>query len=93
MKKIMVFFISFIFVLSMSTLSQAADLPKPVHKLAHGAVDIATSPVEMFDHVKSSIDNSKCKVLGLLKGAVESPFYMLKKAGHGLVDVITFPIE
>ena len=93
MKKLTVGFFSFAFVLSMATLSHAGDLPKPVHKLAAGVVDVVTSPIEIYDHAKGAVEHSDRKVLGLFKGLIESPLYMVKKAGHGVVDAVTFLIE
>lgn len=93
MKRALAIMIVFAFVGMFATLSHAADMPKPIHKLVHGVVDIVKSPLEIYDHTKHEVDQAKHKPFGFLKGIVESPFYIIKKAGHGLVDVVTFPIE
>jgi len=64
-----------------------ADMPKQIDKLTNGVVDIVTSPLELI------IDEADHMPLGLLKGLVESPFHMVKKAGHGAINVVTFLID
>ncbi len=71
----------------------AADLPKPVDKFAKGTTEIVKSPIELYDHTKKSIDSSDHKVFGLFKGLMMAPFHMVKKTGHGVLEVATFPIE
>lgn len=92
MKKI-VFVAAFTFVFSMAVSAYATDMPKPIHKLSSGLVEILKSPIVLVDHTKMEVDGAKYKPFGLLKGLVTSPFYMVKKAGFGVIDVATFPIE
>ncbi len=91
MKKI-VFVTAFAFVISMAV-SAYADMPKPIHKLANGTVEIIKSPVVLIDHTKTEIQGASYKPFGFLKGLVTSPFHMVKKAGAGVLDVATFPVE
>jgi hypothetical protein len=93
MKKLLCLAVVFAFVMSAAAPLYAADLPKPVDKLAKGTMDIVKSPLALYDHTKSEIDGADHKLLGFLKGAVTSPFHMVKKAGGGVMDVATFPIE
>jgi hypothetical protein len=93
MKKVLCLAVVFTFVMSTAAPLYAADLPKPVDKLAKGTMDIVKSPLALYDHTKSEIDGADHKLLGFFKGAVTSPFHMVKKAGGGVMDVATFPIE
>ena len=93
MKKALILLITLTFITSMVGVLQAADLPKPVDKLAKGTAEVIKSPIELYDHTKKSVDSSDHKVIGLFKGLVMSPFHMAKKAGHGALDVATFVIE
>ncbi len=73
--------------------AMAADLPKPVEKLKGGTIEVIKSPIVIYDHTKSEMDKASFKPFGLLKGLVESPFHVVKKAGSGALDIATFPIE
>ena len=92
MKKI-VFVTAFTFVFSMAVSAYAYDVQKPIHKLANGTVEIIKSPVVLIDHTKAEMQGASYKPFGFLKGLVTAPFYMVKKAGSGVLDVATFPIE
>ena len=93
MKKLFVFVTALTFI-SMAAVVSASDLPKPINKLANGTVEIIKSPVVFFDHTKSAItDNGYKKPVGLLKGLIMAPFHMVKKAGAGVLDVATFPLD
>jgi len=93
MKKVLLIAIAFAFVLTMVMPIYAADLPKPIDKLTKGTVEIVKSPLAIYDHTKKAMDDSDFKPLGLFKGLVESPFYVVKRAGNGILDVITFPVD
>ena len=93
MKKIMVLAVIMTFAILFAAPLYAAELPRPLDKLGHGFVDILTSPLEIYHHTSSEVDHANTKAFGLLKGLLESPFYVIKKAGGGIVDVLTFPIE
>jgi len=93
MKKALLFLGAFAFIASLASVAFATDLPKPVEKFSKGAVDVIKSPLIIYDHTKLRFDGSDAKPIGLVKGLVESPFYMLKKAGGGAIDMATFPIE
>ena len=93
MKKALLTVVAFAFVASLASVAFAADLPKPVEKFSKGAVDVVKSPLTIYDHTKFRFDGTDNKPVGLVKGLVESPFHMLKKAGGGAIDMATFPIE
>ena len=93
MKKAVVLAIIMTFAVVFAAPLYANELPRPVDKLVHGFVDIVTSPLEIYHHTSQEVDSAKVKPLGFLKGLVESPFYIIKKGGGGLIDVLTFPIE
>ena len=93
MKKALLLLVAFTFVACFVTVASATDLPKPVEKLAKGAVDVVKSPLTIYDHTKSEYDKSDIKPLGFIKGLTESPFHFVKKAGGGVIDMATFPIE
>ena len=85
--------VAFAFVGSLASVAFATDLPKPVEKFTKGAVDVFKSPLIIYDHTKLRYDGKDAKPIGLVKGLVESPFHMLKKAGGGAIDMATFPVE
>ncbi len=93
MKKAVVLAVIMTFSILFAAPLYAADLPRPVDKLVHGMIDIVSSPLEIYHHTSHEVDSAKTKAFGFVKGLVESPFYVIKKAGGGLVDVLTFPIE
>ena len=94
MKKIVVLAVILTFVVLFAAPLFAAELPRPLDKLGHGLVDIVTSPLEIYHHTFDKVNSDEHhKVFGFFKGLVESPFYMIKKLGGGVVDVLTFPIE
>ncbi|HLF17297.1 MAG TPA: hypothetical protein VI749_00175 [Candidatus Omnitrophota bacterium] len=93
MRKALLMVVAFAFVVSTAALVYAGDLPKPVEKFTKGAVDVAKSPLAIYDHTKAGYDGSDIKVLGLFKGLIESPFHVVKKAGSGAIDMATFPVE
>ena len=93
MKKTLLSLIAMFFLVSMVSTVRASDLPKPVDKLAKGAVEIVKSPMAAYDHTKATMDGSKYKLLGLFKGLIMAPFHVVEKAGHGALSVATFPIE
>ena len=70
-----------------------AGLDTKIDKLSKGLVDTVKSPLELYDHTKKSIDDADYKAVGLIKGLIEAPFHVIDKAGHGLLDVVTFPVE
>ena len=93
MRKAVVLAIIASFVLVFSTSLHAAELPRPVDKLVHGFGDIITSPLEIYHHTSGEVNSASVKPWGFIKGLLESPFYVIKKGGGGLIDVLTFPIE
>lgn len=93
MKKAIIIAAVFAFVASFAAPVLAADLPKPIHKFTHGIMTIVKSPIALYDHTKAGWDSHDLKPLGFTKGLIESPFYVIKEAGTGVVDVATFPVE
>jgi len=81
MKKAIMLAIAFAFVFSFSVPALADDLPRPVKKLVDGTMEIVKSPIVIYDHTKKTYDDADFKPLGLLKGLLESPFHVVKKAG------------
>lgn len=71
----------------------AFALPAPVEKLSSGVVKIVKSPLAIFDHTKTEMKGHTSKTIGFTKGLIESPFFMLKDIGGGLMDIITFPMD
>ncbi|MCA9395476.1 MAG: hypothetical protein KC900_14840 [Candidatus Omnitrophica bacterium] len=75
------------------TAGPAMAMYGPVEKLTSGVVKIVKSPLIIFSHTKSEMDDHLSTPVGFTKGLVESPFYMLKDIGGGLVDILTFPLD
>lgn len=94
LKKTCLFVMAVVFMMSMTVPLYASDyLHKSVDKLANGTMEVVKTPLMLYDHTKSEMDVSEHKPLGMLKGLLESPFHMVKKAGGGALDMATFPIE
>jgi len=93
MKRLSLLALAFVFMVSMTCTVFAADLHKSVDKLADGTMEMMKSPLVLHDHAKSEMDKADHKALGLMKGLLEAPFHMAKKAGDGLLKVATFPVE
>ena len=93
MKRVSLLALAFVFMMSMACTVFAADLHKSVDKLANGTMEMIKSPLVLHDHTKSEMDNADHMAYGFMKGLIEAPFHMIKKAGDGLLDVATFPIE
>ena len=93
MKRVSLLALAFVFMMSMACPVFAVDLHKSVDKLADGTMEMIKSPIVLHDHTKSEMDKADHMAYGFIKGLLESPFHMIKKAGDGLLDVATFPIE
>jgi hypothetical protein len=93
MKKIVCFLVVSAFLAMGASTVLAGDLPKPVEKFTKGAVEVIKSPIVIYDHTKGEYDKSDIKPLGFIKGLVESPFLLVKKAGGGALEMATFPVE
>lgn len=93
MKKVLSYVVVVAFVFGFCSVSMAADLPRPVEKIKDGTVDVIKSPLVIYDHTKAEMDKSDFKAFGLVKGLIESPFHLAKKAGSGVLEIATFPIE
>ena len=92
MKKAFCLIIVSAFILS-TIPAYAAELPKPVDKIVKGAVEVIKSPLALFEEPKAEMDSHDNKLVGLFKGILLSPFHMVKRAGHGILDIVTFPID
>jgi hypothetical protein len=91
MKKLTSLALAVAFAVVMATPVFAADLSKSFDKFVGGTIDVLHSPVELITH---PVDGAKDgHIMGFTKGLIKAPFYMLKKGGHGIVDMVTFPIE
>ena len=93
MRKTLLLSLVFVFFVSMACPIFAADFKSATDKIANGAMEIIKSPLVLHDHTKSEMDSAEHKALGFLKGLMEAPFHMVKKAGGGLLDIATFPID
>ena len=93
MKKIFLIALAFVFCMGMITPVYAADFHKSVDKFAEGAMEVMKSPLVLHDHTKSEMDSAEHKPVGFLKGLMEAPFHMVKKAGGGVLDMVTFPVD
>ncbi len=79
--------------LTFVVVAPAMAMTGPLEKLTSGVVKIVKSPLIIFSHTKSEMDGHLSTPVGFTKGLVESPFYMLKDIGGGLVDILTFPLD
>ena len=70
-----------------------AGLKGSVDKITNGTMEVVKSPIVIYDHTKASMDSANYLAFGFFKGLVESPFHVVSKAGKGLLDIATFPIE
>ncbi len=93
MKKTLFVLIAIVFSFCFIVPAMAADLSQPIEKLSDGTMEIIKSPLEIYDHTKTTMDDCDVKVVGFFKGLIQSPFHVVMKAGHGAVDVLTFPVE
>lgn len=92
MKKALFLTVALAFVM-MAGSTYAAEMPRSVDKLVKGTTEVLISPMVFLDHTKAEIDKAEFKGVGLMKGLIESPFYVVKKAGGGLLKIVTFPIK
>ena len=93
MKKALALVIVSAFILSFAMPVLANDLPRPVDKIVKGAVEVLKSPGALIDSPKSEMDKSDNKVVGFVKGVLLSPFHLIDRAGHGILKIVTFPID
>ena len=93
MKRAIVLMMAFAFVLSFAAPIMASEMPAPVDKLGHGFMDVIKSPLELYYVPKDEMDSADHKAVGFFKGILKAPFHVVKKAGGGLIDIVTFPIK
>ena len=94
MKQVFILTLTFAFIVGMSSSVLATGLmEKPIDKLSNGVVEVLHSPVTLIEHPMGRMDGDDMKPVGLLKGLLEAPFKFVKKAGNGVVDIATFPVE
>ena len=91
MKKLLILIVAFGFMVSFIA-PAFADVSKSVDKFKNGAIDVIKSPLELIDHTKAEVKKSDFKAVGLVKGLIMAPFYVVKKAGKGALDMVTCPI-
>lgn len=65
----------------------------PLEKLARGITNVATSPGEFIYQMDPAIDAAPDVVTGYIMGIFKGAFYTVKRAGVGLYDILTFPIN
>ena len=87
----LIVFMSFIFCFAMPAF--AGELPKPVDKIVQGTMDVLKSPMALYDSPKAEWDSHDNKVVGLFKGILLAPFHLVDRAGHGILKIVTFPID
>lgn len=93
MKRMLLLGLVFAFVISFTSTAYAIDLPHSIDKLSKGTIEVVKSPLVIVDHTKGEMDKSDTKTFGLIKGLIESPFHVVKKAGGGVLDIVTFPLK
>ncbi len=95
MKKTLTVILALVFVLSFAISSYA--LPDPVNKLYGGFKEIVHSPLDLGTTVMDEMKTPDLKVYampfhligGIFKGIVNMGYHV----GHGVIDVVTFPIK
>ena len=93
MKQAFILTLTVAFVMGMVGSVFAIDLDRPMTKLSDGVVEVIHSPMVLIEHPMDSMDRGDSKSVGLLKGLLEMPFKFVKKAGGGVIDIATFPVE
>lgn len=88
MKKIIRLLVAFAFVLTLSVPAYAG-----MEKLTDGFVQVIKSPMQLIERPKMGMEELDSMPVGFTKGLIESPFYMLKDIGSGLLNMLTFPID
>ncbi len=64
-----------------------------IEKFKGGVKDVATSPLEVRDHVKAETDGAKFMPFALAGGLLKGGFYMAKKIVTGSLGIVTSPLE
>ena len=73
--------------------SSVVALPEPINKLKGGVMDIVSAPLEMYTHSAVAVKAADFKPFGLIGGLLKGTAYTIKKAGSGVVDIVTFPVN
>ena len=92
MRLAVILFIS-AFVLCFTASVYAADLQEPVHKLYGGVESVVKSPLELGHYTIEETKGADFKPYGLVFGLFKGSGYMVQKAGHGALDIATFPLK
>lgn len=93
MKRAIILTLALTFVVAFAGSVFAYDLNKPMDKLTSGVVDVIQSPILIYQHPMDTMKNDDTKVVGFLKGVIETPFKIGEKAGGGLINIATFPVN
>ena len=64
-----------------------------VDKAVSGLKDVATSPLEVSDNVKTEMHTAKFMPFGIAGGFLKGSFYMGKQVVGGIFKIITSPLE
>ena len=91
MKRAIALAIAFAFVLFL--LTPVFALPEPINKLKGGVVDVIKSPLELPKYTSDEVKSSDFKPFGLVGGLMKGTYHMAKKSIHGVIDIVTFPID
>ena len=92
MRKLLSIMVASVFIFG-SIATASAAMPRSIDKLVKGITNVVESPIVLFSHTKKEMDKADHLAYGLGKGLLTAPFHAVKKAGDGIVDIATFPIE
>ena len=91
MKKAMVLFMVFAFVMAFTT-PMFAD-PGPVEQIKDHVTSIVKAPLEVPNHIKAEYDAADFKPFGLMGGTLKGLFYFGYNVTKGVVDIVTMPLS
>lgn len=94
MKKLLVTTVALAFMLTVSApLVSAEVMDRSVKKLADGTAEVIKSPLALVEKPMDGYKDHEYPLIGFTKGLLKGPFHTVKRAGHGVVDIATFPIK
>jgi len=93
MKKALIFSVIIAFIMIVAAPVLAGDLSASIDKISDGVTDVVKSPLALYDNTKIEMDEADNLLIGLLTGLIKAPFHMIKEAGHGVMKIVTFPID
>lgn len=94
MKKLLVVSVALAFVFTVAaSVASANVMERSVKKLADGTAEVIQSPLSLVEEPMDGYKEHEYPLIGLAKGLLKGPFHTVKRAGHGAVDIATFPIK